>query len=408
MNDTPTPLKRRTGKAAAPPDLDAWLAGVAEVGPLAERLAPQADEDRRLSAELMAGLHERGLFRLLLPHGIGGHELPVPSYFRVIEAIAAHDTSAAWCVTQGNCCAMLGGYVDRAVAESIWGDPSAVLAWGPGKTEASAVDGGYSVTARNAFASGIHHATWLGAHATPVREPDGSVRTRSDGAAENRTMLFPAAEAEIVEQWDVVGLRGTGSDGYRFDELFVPEAFTIVRADMIDRRPPHGEGALYVFPQMAVHATGFAATATGTARGFIDAFLEMAQNKVPRGHEIALRDNAVVQDDVGLAEARLSAGRAGLLAEAERAWEEAAATGALTLERRMRIRLAATHAIREAKAAVDILFDAAGTSSVFESTPFERRFRDVHMVAQQIQGRRAHYRSVGAWMLGQAPDMSVI
>ena len=107
---------------------------------------------------------------------------------------------------------------------------------------------------------------------------------------------------------------------------------------------------------MPVHATGFAATALGTARGFVDAFLDMAQEKTPRLHSAPLRDQQVVQDDVGHAEARLSAGRAWLLSEVRDAWDEADAAGAVTLETRMKIRLAATHAIHEAKAAVDLLY----------------------------------------------------
>lgn len=410
MNDTPTPQSFSVRSAApAAPGLSDWLARVAEAGPVAEEDAPEADRARQLSDRSMAALHDQEMFRMLLPRAFGGHELSLPDYFRVIEALAAFDASTAWCVCQGNCCAMIAGYLDRDVSDEIWGrDPKAVLAWGPGKAEAVAVDGGYRVTARSRFASGSHHATWLGAHGTAVRDPDGTIRAGVHGKPENRTVLFPASTTTLTDEWDVLGLRGTGSDGFEIDDLFVADAYSIVRATMTDNRPAHGAGTLYGFPQMSVHATGFAATAIGTARGFIDAFLDMAQEKTPRLHTAPLRDQHVVQDEVGHAEARLSASRSWLLSEATAAWDEAERDGTIGIPQRMRIRLAATHAIHEAKAAVDLLYDAAGTSSVLASSPFERRFRDIHMVAQQVQGRKAHYRTVGAWMLGNDPDMGVI
>lgn len=398
MDDTPRAgAAVRALRPAEETTRDYWLARVAEAGPLAEAAAPEADRARRLAPETMEALHERGLFRLLLPRAVNGHEISLPDYFQVIEAIASYDASTAWCVTQGNCCAMVGGYLDLEVSQNIWGrDPEAILAWGPGPTEAAEVEGGFRITARSSFASGSRYATWLGVHIPGARGP------------ETLTFLFPAAETTLIENWDVLGLRGTGSDSFEIKDLFVAEEYSVARATMAENRPPHGEGTLYAFPQMPVHAMGFAATALGTARGFVSAFLDVAQKKVPRLHSASLRDNAVVQDEVGHAEARLSAARAFMLQEIDAAWDVVGATGRLPVENRMRIRLSSTHAIRESKAIVDTLFDSAGTSSVFADSPFERRFRDVHMIAQQIQGRKAHYGSVGAWLLGHDPDMTVI
>ncbi len=411
MNDTPTPSLRASVEATGRTALtrDDWLARVAEVGPIAEAGAPQADRERMLGIDTMDALHSREIFRLLLPVALGGYELNLPDYFHVMEAIATYDASTAWCVCQGNCCAMTAGYMPLDAGQEIWGkDPRAVLAWGPGQAEAQVVKGGYNLTAKAAFASGSHRATWLGAHGSAVKEMDGSLRPGVGGDPEVRTLLFPAGETKLIDTWDVLGLRGTGSDAYEVENLFVPDGHTVVRATMFENRPAHGMSPLYAFPQMSVHATGFAATATGAARGFINAFIEMAQTKMPRLHASPLRDRPVVQDDVARAEARLSAGRAWLREEAEKAWEEASLEGKLSIAQRNRIRLSATHAIHEAKAAVDSLYDAAGTSAVFSDGPFERRFRDIHMIAQQIQGRKSHYQSVGAWLLGHPPDMGVI
>lgn len=390
---------------AYPADLDGWLARVAIAGPVVEAEAQASDQIRRLTDISMAAVHEQGLMRLLLPRAGGGAQVALPDFFAIIEAIARHDGSTAWCVCQGNGCTMLGAYLPSSIVNTIWQDPGAVLAWGPGKAESVVVDGGYEVTANISFVSGSRHATWIAAHTSEVKEVDGTVRLGADGKPEIRSMIFPASEIDLIDNWDVLGLRGTGSNSFRIERKFVPEEFTIVRATMIENTPD--VAPLYRFPQMGIYALGFAGVALGLARGFLDAFVTLAQEKKPRLVAHPLKDNPVVQDEYARCDARISGARAFLIAEIEKGWREALAE-ALTVEQRMRIRLASTHATHEAKAAVDALYDTAGTSSVFASSPFERRFRDIHTVAQQIQGRKTHYQSVGSYLLGHPPDMAVI
>ncbi len=388
-----------------PASLQGWLDRIAIAGPIVEAEGPKSDDLRRLTDRAMDAVHEAGLMRLLLARKVGGAEVALPDFFGIVEGISRYDGSTGWCVCQGNGCTMLSAYLQPHVADEIWGAPKGVLAWGPGKAASQVVDGGYEVTGRISFASGSRHATWLAAHTSAVTEADGSTRLGADGAPEMRSMLFRASEIDLEDDWRVLGLRATGSNSFSIEKKFVPDDFTIVRATMIKNNPD--VGPLYRFPQMGIYALGFAAVALGIARGFLDAFVELSQEKKPRLVSHPLKDNPVVQDEFARCEARVSAARAYLLTEIEKAWEEALAEN-LSIDRRMRIRLAGTHAIHEAKAAVDTLFDTAGTSSVFIDTPFERRLRDVHMVAQQIQGRKTHYASAGAWLLGHPPDMAVI
>jgi indole-3-acetate monooxygenase len=390
---------------AYPADLNGWLDRVATAGPIVEAEAPASDKIRRLTDGAMAAVHGQGLMRMLLPRAGGGAQVTLPDFFAIIEAIARYDGSTAWCVCQGNGCTMLGAYLPPSVVETIWQDPRGVLAWGPGKAESVVVDGGYEVTADISFVSGSRHATWLAAHTSEVKETDGAVRLGANGKPEIRSMIFPASEIDLIDNWDVLGLRGTGSNAFRIERKFVPDEFTIVRATMIENTPD--VAPLYRFPQMGIYALGFAAVALGIARGFLDAFVTLAQEKKPRLVAHPLKDNPVVQDEFARCDARINGARAFLIAEIEKGWREALAES-LTIEQRMRIRLASTHATHEAKAAVDALYDTAGTSSVFASSPFERRFRDIHTVAQQIQGRKTHYQSVGSYLLGHPPDMAVI
>ena len=142
----------------------------------------------------------------------------------------------------------------------------------------------------------------------------------------------------------------------------------------------------------------------GIARGALDAFVELARDKVPFRGKSALRDNNVVQSQVAQSEARLRSARAFLYGLLEEITEEVGRSGHLTLGQRMTIRLASTFAIHQSLMVVDMAYHAAGSTAIFEENPFERRFRDVHTVSQQLQGRQEHFETVGQYLLGLGPD----
>jgi len=387
--------------------VDHWVNRVEKIGPVLESEASDGEQIRELTRKSMDALHEQRLFRMLLAKKAGGEELPLPVYCHVIEAIARYDGSAAWCVGQGSGCSMLSAYLDAGISGKIWGkNPNGVLAWGPGKSEARAVEGGYLVTAKTMFVSGSHHATWLATHCSNVYEIDGSIRKGKNGKPVILTTFIPAKETTLSDNWYVFGLRNTGSDGFELNEHFVPDEHTIVRATMIEGT--EDISTLYNFSMMAIYAMGFASVALGIGAAFLDKFLEIAQNKKPRNAEDILRENPVVQDEVARMRAKLRGARRYLFSEVEEAWKEAIKFGSPTLEQRLEIRLSATHAIHEAKSVVDTLFDTGGTSSIFMDGPFERRLRDIHAVALQIQGRKTHFRTVGEWLMGLPPNMGVL
>jgi alkylation response protein AidB-like acyl-CoA dehydrogenase len=179
---------------------------------------------------------------------------------------------------------------------------------------------------------------------------------------------------------------------------------SIVRDAPAERRY---QAPLYLFPQMSLYASGFAGTALGIARAMLDAFTKLAVDKRPPLAKRTLRDTGMVQYEVAQAEARLRAARAFVLSELSDIWQEVVATNALSIENRMRIRLASTFAIHEAKAAADVAYDLAGATAIFLGNDLERRFRDIHTVTQQQQGRKAHLQSVGAFLLGLPPDLGI-
>src|SRR5712671_4226717 len=376
-----------------------------ELGPELEAAAEEIERRRELPDSIVEALIERGFFRLLLPRALGGAELPPARYVEIIEEVAKHDASTAWCLGQACGCTMTAAYLDPQVAREIFGGKRGIVAWGPpGPAEARAARGGYRLTGTWSFASGSHHATWLGAHvAIPPAIPsaihgeDGTPRPRPDGGTVMRTLLFPKASAEFSDIWHVIGLRGTGSDRYTVTDLFVPENHTVLREAEPKPRQP---GLLYAFSSSNMYSTGFAGVALGIARSALDAFTELARDKIPRGAKRTLRDDNVVQSQVAQSEARLRAARAFLLGSLEEIWRDVARSGRLSLDHNTTIRLASTWAIHQAKDVVDMAYHAAGATVIFENNPFERRFRDVHTVIQQFQGRQAHFATVGQVLLG--------
>jgi alkylation response protein AidB-like acyl-CoA dehydrogenase len=390
---------------AEPDPARAWLDRVEALAPLIAASADQGERDRRLPEPLVSALVDAGLFRLLLPRSLGGAEADPVTFVRVLEAVSRVDASTAWCLCQLSGCSMTAGYLDPDVARAIFGEPGGMLGWGPAPdARAVAVDGGYRVTGRWSFASGGHHATWLGGYCQ-IQEPDGQPRRKADGSPAGRTMLFPAGRATWHDTWHVIGLRATGSDTYTVSDLFVPHAQSVARDDPAERRHP---GLLYCFTTENVYACGFAGVALGLARSTLDAFVALARDKTPRGFRHTLRESTVVQAQVARAEAQLGAARAYLLDSLAGIWEAAGRAGALALDQRVRIRLAATHAIQEARQVVDTAYHAAGATAIFEGGAFERRFRDMHAVAQHVQGRPANFETAGQFLLGLPPDTTFL
>jgi indole-3-acetate monooxygenase len=376
-----------------------YLRRAREFAPELAAAATEIECRRALTEPVVAALAERGFFRLLLPRSLGGAELLPAGFVPVIEEIAKADASTAWCLNQAAGCSMTAAYLDPAAANEIFGGSRGILAWGPGPGTARIVDGGYRVTASWSFASGSRNATWLGCH-VPVIEADGTPRLNPNGSPVVRTMLFPKSNARMTDIWHVIGLKGTGSDRFSVEDLFVPERHTASRDDEARRE----EGLLYRFSSLQLYAAGFAGVAMGIARSTLDAFVGLAHDKVPFRSARTLRDNHLIQSQVAQAEAQLSAARAFLLRSLREITTEIARVGHITLDQRMTVRLASTFAIHQSLQVVDTAYHAAGSTAIFEENTFERRFRDIHTVSQQLQGRQEHFETVGQYLLGLEPD----
>ena len=376
----------------------------AQARALGAAIAASADEierTRRIPAPLLGRLHEARLFRMLLPRSVGGDQVEPGTYVVAIEEIARHDASLAWNVFVANSAALIAAFLDASVARAIFADPAAIMAWGPpNAARASVVPDGYRIAGTWDFASGCRNATWMGAHCQVV-EPDGALRLNSHGRPAIRTFLFPVERASLIDTWNTIGLRGTASNSYSVADLIVPESFSTTREEPQLRREP---GPLNAFTMQGLYAVGVAGVALGTARAMLDEFMGLAMRKTPRALG-RLADNAVIQADVARAEARLGSARAYLVDTLAAIYAHADDVEPIDLADRARVRLACTNAIHGALEAADFTYKAAGVDAIFPGSPFERRFRDIHTLSQQIQARTAHFEAVGEILLGKTPPM---
>lgn len=357
----------------------------------------EMDRRRELTPEVVEALVGQDMLRLLLPKSLGGQELHLLEYCKTTEALAWADASVGWFINQSNVSsATSAAAMPPKSAASVFGDPRDGLAWGArhSKSRAIRVEGGYRLSGTWSFASGGRHTRWLGAHSA-VQNPDGTSHVRY-GRPDDRSFVFLRNDATITDDWHVLGLRGTGSDTYTVEDLFVPDERAPARDAVEERREA---GPIYTIMSTLLYATGFCGVTLGVARRLFEAYVELARGKHSRASPNAMAVNNAVQREIGLMEARLSAARAFLHEAACQAYE-AAAAGKLDVDLRLRLRLATTFGMNEATDVAIASYRAAGTTAILSSGPFERRFRDAMSCSQHLQAMMPHVEMVGRHIIG--------
>ena len=371
-----------------------------KLAPHIQSYADEIEAERELPRPLFELLADAGMFHMALPRTLGCPEIDLPTYIQVIEELGKADASTAWVINQGGIFATYASRMPQELARAIWIDtPRSVVSNTPAPTaQAIVVPGGYRVTGRQGFSTGCRHASWVAAHA-PIIE-NGNPRQLANGEPETRYLFVPVAEAERLDTWHVRGMRGTGTHHFAVHDVFVPAERSVLAAGA----PLLETGPLYQIPRTLLFASGDASVALGMARAALTTFYELAGAKSPRAMRGLLRDQPMVQADIGHAEARLRAGRAFLSEAVHDLWATVSTTGTMSLDQRAALRIAATHTIWLAVEVVDTVYNAAGATSIYEGHPLQRFFQDVHVISQHMQARHAHYELVGRYWLGLGID----
>jgi alkylation response protein AidB-like acyl-CoA dehydrogenase len=366
------------------------------IAPIVDEHLETIDQDRLLPKGVVRALIDAGAFRMLVPRALGGDELDPVTVCEVVEELSIRDGAVGWCAMIGACNGLFGGLLPQAGAAEIYADRDVVLAgqFRPSGT-AVQVEGGYRVTGRWPFASGIMHSQWL-MGGCQIVEPSGA----STGAA--KLMFMPRGDATVLDTWHVGGLRGTGSHDFEAKDVFVPSRRAVSFADS-----PVEPGPLYGLPSIALFATMIASVPLGIARHAIELFKELAGFKKPTYSQSLLRDGAVAQSNLGEAEGFLRAGRAFLFESVRSAWQVALRGERLTWHDRGLLWLSATQATTQALHAVDLVYRAGGAASVYASTHLERCLRDIRAASQHLTVMPTNYEVAGQLFFGADVSRSV-
>jgi alkylation response protein AidB-like acyl-CoA dehydrogenase len=346
--------------------------------------ADEIESLRELPLSLVVPMKEAGVFRLLIPESFGGRGATLPDFVSALQLFAEADASTAWCVSQGAVIGTTSMWLPEPSARTIWSDQHCSVANGPPRgCEAAPVENGYRVTGNWGFSSGSAHATWM----------HGAVRRTTDDAWFG--VYFPKSDARFHDNWQVAGLCGTSSLEFSVDSLKVSGEWL---TDF--RQPPLDPGSLFKIPTPLVFAVSFGSVALGVARAGMDAALELAQGKVPGYSSSTIKNDPDMQKIVGEAEMQWRSARAFLHDTVNQVWDALSSQERILDSQRIDLRMAGTHAIREAAEALDLAYTVAGSSAIYQTNPLQRRFQDMHVITQHVQGRPAHYGVVGRFFLG--------
>jgi alkylation response protein AidB-like acyl-CoA dehydrogenase len=326
-----------------------------------------------------------------LPRALGGHEADPVTQILVLEALAEVNPSASWCTMVGATAAGLPGafLADEAVA-GIFPGPrpprGAMVVMPAGK--AAATDGGWRLSGRWPFVSGVRHADWITAGAL--------IPLRHDGPPAHCMLTFPAARAQIHDNWQVAGLKGTGSCDVSVDELFVPSSFVW---DLFNT-PPRRGGALYRIGLPGFVANEHAGFALGTARRALRAFVETAAGTT-RGtaSPSSLAARPVVQHMLGEAELKLRAARALVIELNQEAWQTVQRGDSISDRQQAALRAVATYCTGVAVDVVSQAFRFAGGRAVYEGNVLQQCLRDINVAAQHMLVSEISYENLGQFTL---------
>lgn len=395
-------------EAPLPQDVDAQPVVQAAVAlrPTLRHYHDEIERAQRLPQNLVSQLCASGFYRMVLPRTLGGLQLDPLSYLRVVELLAEGAGSVGWNIANNGIAQLVTlGLPDEGVHELYEHGTETIIAGTAvqGGGEAVPVKGGYRVNGRWSFGSGCQESTWMLGSMQVL--DDGRPRRGSDGAIFYMRGVFSRSEAEIVPgSWDVAGLRGTGSFDWTVRDVFLPERRTMVHAGVpLDNQWERWGGVTYALPTQAWVGPHHSAVITGIARAGIDALIQLASEKTPRGRTGMLRDNPQVQDAIGRADAVLNAGRVYRGAMIAELWKTIALGKETTLEQRARCRLASTYAADSARAAMDLVYRHGGSTSFKRESRLAECWRDLHVVGQTVTIAPEWYPIGGRAYLGMDP-----
>jgi alkylation response protein AidB-like acyl-CoA dehydrogenase len=395
-------------ETSLPADIDAQpvVQAAAAMRPVIRTYREEIEREQRLPRALLDQMREAGFYRMVIPRALGGLGVDPLTYLRVVELMAEGAGSVGWNVANNSIGQLVTLGLPDAGAQEVHGNGPSIIAGTAvqGGGQAVPVDGGYRVSGRWRFGSGCQESTWMLGSFQIL--DDGKPRLTPEGKPAFWRGVFERSEAEIVPgSWDVAGLRGTGSFDWTVDDVFLPERRTMIHAGApLDNQWSRWPGVTYALPSQCWVGPHHSAVITGIARAGINALIELAVAKQPRGRPTGLLcENPQVQDAVGRADAILNAGRVYRNAMITELWNTMAAGEETTLEQRARCRLASVYAGDSARQAMDLVYRYGGSTSFERESRLAECWRDLHVVGQTVTIAPEWYPIGGRVYLGMDP-----
>lgn len=392
-------LEAGPGVAEPPRTATEILTRARAVAPRLRDWSEEIETARRLPEQVVELLRGIGVFRMGFPRDWGGLELTSIEQTQVIEALSYGDASAGWCAMIGSDTGLYAAFLDEQVAAEMFPHPDMIAAgllYPVGRAER--VAGGYRLTGRWQFGSGITHADWVAAGAFIDR--DGRPEPgEAGGPQDSRVMMVRRDQVEIVDTWQTTGLAGSGSCDYTITDVFVPDRHTF-RFDTARGRPgPLAQPDAFMRKMPGVPL--------GVARAALDHVRQIASGRVHPATGIAWTDNYRMQVTLGECEADFNATRSGVYASLQRQWDVLSGGGTpsdLTPDERAALPLSRLHAFRTARSIVTRLYDLLQTASIYRPSPLDRWLRDTTTMCQHIVAQDRILQSAGAHVLGAVPE----
>ncbi len=354
----------------------------------------EIEDLRRLPDDLVAELRKAGFFRMGRSLAKGGPQMTLSQHLEVIEVLAQADPSVGWCVKIGTDSGLIAEFLSPEASARLLPHPDMITAgqFTAGRGTLERTDGGYRMTGRFPFGSGITHADVV--MTGGIVHENGKPLIGALGLPESRLAFCRADELVIEDTWHTHGLRGSGSNHYRAEGVFIPEdqAMLIEPSMFEGREPLYSSGFNWV--------TTMAAVPLGTARRALDeakAIVAQGKGGIPPQPLGKLQH---VREAIGECETLYGAARAFLYTSAGDFWAELE-EGTPAVETKGRLALANVNSFRMAADVTRRLFDLIGAHAVFEGGPLERLARDALTLNQHMIINRAAFATYGAMMLGE-------
>ena len=374
---------------------------VTAVEPLIRHGAAQAEAQRYVPESVVDALRSHGLFRIWIPETFGGWEVDPVTAFRVFEDVSAIDSAAGWLVQMSAGVSGLGAFFGNQAVEELYADPDNVFAdTFAAPARATPVEGGYGVSGQIPWSSNCKVADWFFCTAMVM---EGEEPKMAGGHPVTKVLALPTSEIEIVDNWNVMGMRGTGSHDVKMTDVFVPEHRA---ADMVPLEKPANDAWPEAFGNMTVWhiIASVAVPSLGIGRAALESFVELAKTRIPANEESTVDTQALHHYRLGEAKATLAAARALMHSSMTEVWESASVGRLITDEQKGQLQLAGSFGARAACDAIELIAPSAGGSAIREDSKLNRHLRDLRTITAHAYIKTDRYRDVGALMVGQPPS----